>query len=181
MVVKHAYTVKEFEEFVAQPENAEWNFELIYGEIVKKMPTLLHGFIITLLSGMLFNYLRQNPIGRIIAEGSYGLPGDEYNNRIPDLSFISNEKPLVSKGAAPFMPDLAIEVQSPSQSDKFMRDKADYYLANGVRMVWIVYTEKHIVEVLTPDDRELLTDAHTLSGGDMLPGFSLPVREIFAQ
>ena len=104
------------------------------------------------------------------------------NDRIPDLSFITHEKgALVREGAAPYMPDLAVEVQSPGQSDKLMADKAAYYLANGTRMVWLVYPEKRIVEVLTPDDRQLLNDENTLSGGDVLPNFSLPIREIFAE
>jgi Uma2 family endonuclease len=181
MAVQQAYTVQEFEDFVAQPENAEWHFELIDGEIVKKMPTMLHAFITALLTGALLNFLQQNPIGRVLVEARYRLPGDERHDLIPDLSFVSKEKPLVSKGAAPFMPDLAVEVQSPGQSDKFMADKADYYLAKGVRMVWLVYPEKRIVEVLTPDDRHLLNDADTLEGGDVLPGFSLPIRDIFAE
>ncbi len=79
------------------------------------------------------------------------------------------------------MPDLAVEVQSPDQSDKFMVDKAAYYLANGVRMVWLIYPEKRLVEVLTPDARYLLNDADALDGGDVLPGFSLPIGEIFAE
>ncbi len=79
------------------------------------------------------------------------------------------------------MPDLAIEVQSPGQSDKLMIDKADYYLSNGARVVWIVYPTIRLVEVLTPDDRELLTESATLNGGDLLLGFLLPLTEIFSQ
>ena len=182
MAVQHAYTVQEFEDFIAQSENADWHFELINGEIVKKMPTFLHGMIVLLLGNALLVYLRDNPIGRASVEARYRPIGDDLNDRIPDLSFITNEKGApVSRGAAPFMPDLAVEVQSPDQSDKDMVDKAAYYLANGTRMVWLVYPEKPLVEVLTPDDRHLLTEENTLDGGDVLPGFSLSVRDIFSE
>ena len=180
MAVQHAYTTQEFEDFIA--EHSEQLFELINGKIVKKMPTQLHAFIIAVLTAALMNYLRQNPIGRALVEARYSLPDDKLNDRIPDLSFITHEKgALVRKGAAQYMPDLAVEVQSPDQSDKLMTDKAAYYLANGTRMVWLIYPEKRIVEVLTPDDRQLLNDENILSGGDVLPNFSLPVREIFAE
>lgn len=181
MAVQQAYTIQEFEEFVGRPENVDWHFELIDGEIVKKMPTFLHGLIIALLTGALVNYLQQNPIGRALVEARYRLSSDERNDVIPDLSFVMIDKPVIRKGAAPFMPDLAVEVQSPDQSDKFMADKATYYLANGVRMVWLVYPDKRLVEVLTPDDRHLLNDADTLDGGSVLPDFSLAIRDIFAE
>lgn len=62
-----------------------------------------------------------------------------------------------------------------------MREKADYYLANGVRLVWLVYPEKHLVVVHTPDTEDILTENDTLDGGDVLPGFKLPVRDIFTK
>jgi Uma2 family endonuclease len=180
MAVQHAYTLEEFEDFLVEHPNQL--FELINGEIIEKMPTLLHGFIIAFLTTALMNYLRANPIGRAIVEGRYALPDDKLNDRIPDLSFITNTKgALVRKGAAQYMPDLAVEVQSPDQSDKLMTDKAAYYLAHGTRMVWLVYPEKRIVEVLTLDDRQLLNESATLSGGDVLPNFTLSVHEIFAE
>jgi hypothetical protein len=60
-----------------------------------------------------------------------------------------------------------------------MYDKAQLYLANGTRMVWIIYSTRQIIEVLTPTDRQLLTINDVLEGGDVLPGFSVPVRELF--
>jgi Uma2 family endonuclease len=86
----------------------------------------------------------------------------------------------VKKGSVPEMPDLAVEVKSPDDSLKLLRDKAHYYLANGTRLVWLVIPEKRLVEVYTPDDEQILTEEDTLSGEDVLPGFTLPVRDIFA-
>jgi len=115
-----------------------------------------------------------------VVEARYTMPDDDSNDRIPDLSFISKDKaPLVKQGPAPYMPDLAVEVQSPGQSDQLMLEKAQYYLANGSRMVWLVYPDRRLAEVLTPDDRHLLTDSADLSGGDVLPNLTIPVKDIF--
>ena len=172
------YTRDEFEALIAKYPNRR--FELIHGAVVEKMPTQLHGVIIHLLSGFLFLYLRANPIGYAMVEARHSLPEDDANDRIPDLSFRTYDKgKIVDKGAAPYMPDLAIEVQSPSQSDQHMTDKARYYLENGSRMVWLIYPHRHLVEILTPDDRHLLTKDDTIHGGDVLPGFSVPVQDIF--
>lgn len=173
-------TVEEYERLISLPENAERRFELIDGEMIEKMPTQLHALIVHLLNGFLFVFVREHPIGWVLPEARYALPDDPDNTVIPDLSFVVSEgKTLIEEGAAPYMPDLAIEVQSPGQSDKFMADKARYYLTHGSKMVWLVYPKKQIVEVLTADDRRLLTPGDTLSGGDLLPGFTLPVVDIF--
>ena len=170
----------QFEAFLALPENANRRFELINGEIVAKMPTQLHAYVLHMLSGFLFVYLREHPLGYALIEARYRLPGDDENDLIPDLSFVAKGRgALVRSGAAPYMPDLAVEAQSEGQSERFMLDKALLYLANGTRMVWIVYSTRQIVEVLTATERQLLTIDDMLPGGDMLPGFSAPVRELF--
>jgi Uma2 family endonuclease len=62
-----------------------------------------------------------------------------------------------------------------------MRDTAAYYLANGSRLVWLVYPNYRLIEVYRPDaDIVILGEEDTLTGGDVLPGFELPVREVFA-
>ena len=134
-------TIEDFEAFIVQPENADRRFELINGRVVEKMPTQLHGWIVVFLSRFLLNYLDLHRIGRLYAEARYKIPDSDDNARIPDLSFVRNELgPVVKEGPAPYMPDLAIEVQSPDDTLKVMREKVDYYLANGSRMVWLIFT-----------------------------------------
>ena len=179
MVFKdRTYTSSEYETLATQ--HPDRRFELIHGEIIEKMPTQLHAFIVQMLSGFLFVFLRENPIGYALIEARYRAPGDEHNDRIPDLSFITKARgPLVARGPAPYMPDLAVEVQSPGQSDQFMADKAAYYLQNGTRMVWLIYPDRQLAEVLQPGERHLLTADGTLDGGDVLPGFSVPLADLF--
>lgn len=178
-----AMTISDYEALLALPENADRRLELVYGEVIEKMPTQLHAAIVHLISGFLFVFLRENPIGWALVEARYQLPDDNQNARIPDLSFVrkAEGRMLTEQGAAPYMPDLAVEIQSPAQDDKFMADKAAYYLANGTRMVWLVYPDRRLVEVLTADERHLLTEGGTISGGDVLPEFTLQVKDIFPQ
>lgn len=173
-------TVEQFEQFIARSENAERRFELINGEIVEKMPTQLHALISALFIALLHTYRQKNPIIRIFSEIRVKLPGDESNDLIPDVAAMLKEGRRIDPDAPlSQMPDLVIEVQSPSQTPKFMSDKAAYYLSHGARMVWVVYTKKRIVEVLTNDSRELLTEEDNLTGGDLLPGFSVAVKDIY--
>jgi len=81
----------------------------------------------------------------------------------------------------PYVPSIAIEIQSPENTLQKMREKADYYLGNGTRMVVLVYPQKQIVEVRTPDEHLLLTIDDTLDGGNVLPGFKLALRDLFPQ
>lgn len=172
------YTRDEYEAIAQQHPHKR--LELIHGEIVEKMPTQLHAYIVGMITHFLIGFLQQNPLGYALVEARYSLPDDDQNDRIPDLSFISKDKgPLIETGPAPYMPDLAVEVQSPGQSDRFMADKGAFYLAHGSRMVWLIYPEKRLAEILTPDDRHLLTEGDIIEGGEVLPGFSLPVKDLF--
>jgi Uma2 family endonuclease len=177
------YTVEEFEAFMTQPENHDRNFELIHGEIVEKsMPTELHGVITGRIFGEIYIHLKQHPGGRLGPEIRNRMPDDNHNSRQPDISYYADDsRPIVERGAVPQMPDLAIEVKSPDDTYKEMREKADYYLANGARMVILVLTERRTLEVHQPGKLEILTIDDTLDGGDVLPGFRLAVKDIFPE
>ena len=78
-------------------------------------------------------------------------------------------------------PDLAVEVVSPSDSANEIQEKVNEYLDVGVRLIWVVYPIQHTVTVYAADRAgRLLNEADTLDGGDVLPGFSLAVADIFA-
>jgi len=172
------YTVDEFEEFLA---NADGLFELINGEIVEKVTTEEHSLIVGNIYRSLRTFVNEHSRGRVAFHVEHRVPGDQYNARQPDLEFTGKERllPVVKKGAVPQMADLAVEVKSPDDSLPKMREKAAYYLANGTRLVWLVHPKKRQVIVITPDSEETLTEDDALNGGDVLPGFTLPVRDIF--
>jgi len=177
---KQLTTADQFEAFLALPENADRRFELIDGEIVETMPTEEHGIIALFIGTWINLYLFRHPIGRASIETRYRPVNDILNDRMPDISVvIGADRPIVRQGAAPFMPDLAVEIRSPDDPYKQMRDKARFYLENGSRMVWLVFPDKKLVEVYTADDQMILVEGDTLTGGDVLPGFELAVSSIF--
>ncbi len=181
---KQEMTVEEFDALLALPENADRLLELVNGEIVEKMPTQEHGYILLRLGSRLIYFLDAHQLGVVYIDSTHHVPGDPRNKRRPDIAYMSfaRSQTLVKKGAIPQIPDLAVEIQSPDDSVDMMREKAAYYLGNGSRMVWLIYPEKRIVEVYQAGKTiELLVPGDTLNGGDVLPGFTLAVSDIFAQ
>jgi Uma2 family endonuclease len=173
-----SYTVADYEAFAVEHPNQR--FELIDGEIVERFPSQRDGAVVSLLGGFLCEFLYPKSIGYALLKASYALTDDPFNSFVIDVSFITKDKgKLLDEGAAPYMPDLAVEVQSPGQSDRFMANKAAYYLAHGSRMVWLVYPRARLVEVLTKEDRQLLTATDILNGGSVLPEFQVAVKDIF--
>lgn len=174
------YTVEEFEQFLEQPSNSERLLELIDGEIIEKMPTEEHGETTALIAAALIAFVRPNELGRVGVEVRHRMPQDDRNSRLPDVSFISGRRPRVSEGSVPQMPDLAVEVKSPRDSLKDLRARANYYLLNGTKLVWLFDPAKRFVIVLTADEEQILLEDETLDGGDVLPGFRLGLKDIFS-
>lgn len=180
-------TVEEFEEFADAPQNAEHRFELIYGEIIEKVPTEEHAVTASNISGFIWNYNRQHKLGgRVAVEPRHRVEGDNHNARLPDVAYTSASRllPLTKKGSVPQMPDLAIEIQSPNDRPHEMREKAVYYLRNGARLVWLAYPTTKTVEVCTLNadgtlNIQVLKTEDTLTGGEVLPGFTIAVGAIF--
>ncbi|NUQ05462.1 MAG: Uma2 family endonuclease [Anaerolineae bacterium] len=151
-------TVEEFERFALLPENLGRKLQLINGEIVEEMPTPLHGIIAVALIKWLLKFLEDQPVGTLLTEVRVRLDDDEGQSRIPDIALIRSEQGAFDLSLPlPFVPALCIEIGSPGQGDRHMRDLADYYLARGGQMVWLIYPDRKLVEWLTPTERRLLT------------------------
>ena len=172
-------TAEQFETFLS--EHPDGMYELIHGEIVEKMVTEEHGLIAANIVIEIGNYLKRNRIGRVVVETRYRPAGDALNDRLPDVSFRRTDSDPVRRGPVTGMPDLAVEIKSPDDSNRQMRETAAYYLANGCKMVWVVYPEQRMVEVYQPDaDIQILLEKDTVDGGEVLPGFQMPVAEMFS-
>ena len=146
-------------------------------------PNLEHGMTTAMLVAHLQPFVREHDLGAVAVEVDHYMPGDKYNTRRPDISFYSKGLlELLAKDAfVPLMPDLAIEIKSPTNSNEELRQKAAYYLQNGCRMVWLFFSDTKTVGVYTPGTNEplILGIDDILDGGDVLPGFRLPVKSIF--
>jgi Uma2 family endonuclease len=114
-----------------------------------------------------------------------GFTLDENNARQPDVAFISKERhPILDGVEFPVAPDLAVEVISPSESSNEVLKKVQAYISAGTRLVWTAYADEEMVYVWRPaPDGSLNVQAvginGTLDGGDVLPGFTLKVRDVF--
>jgi Uma2 family endonuclease len=181
MTLEKLIDVETFERIAAQPENQDRRLELIDGEIVEKaMPTEQHGLIQLTLGSALAAFAHPRKLGRVTIETRYRTPDDPHSALIPDISFSSAKRPLVEQGSVSGFPDLVVEVQSPDDSLKALREKIRYYLKHGTRMALLIVSDKRLIEVYTPQTELILTEKDTLNGGDVLPGFEIPVAAVFA-
>jgi len=174
-------TSAEFLEWKERPENRERLYELIDGEIVEKVGSFLPASIAATIIFYLKLYLQSHPIGHVTSsEGTY-LLSDDFNP-MPDVGYISRARLTeIPPREAPMAPDLAVEVKSPTDTLREQRRKAERYIALGTALVWLVLPEQQLVEVYAPgQDVQIITRDGTLDGGAVLPGFSLPVADIFA-
>ena len=106
--------------------------------------------------------------------------------RIPDVSFVSwdrlPQRRVPRQPIPDLAPDLVVEVLSEGNTAREMDQKLLDYFSAGVRLVWYVDPVLHEVHVYTaPAQREVFTADHTLHGGAVLPGFTLLVRQLFAE
>ena len=170
------------DEFLALPET-EPGSELIDGEVVQKeMPNIAHMLVQQLLAWVVGVYVRDNRLGITGSEGRciFGPPGGE-RPYLPDFLFVAAEHLAGIDLRGPLLraPDLAVEILSPDDRPDRVAAKVAFYLLHGVRLVWLIDPETRAVTVLTPDGGSArLSEDDTLSGGDVLPGFAVTVREI---
>lgn len=181
--IKQAMTAAEFWDFCQLPENQQRFFELVEGEVIEVMPSNPRSSEIAgEIAYFLITHLKQNPIGRVTGEqGGYNLTPT--TTVAPDVAFISKERQaeFPATGFNPIPPDLAVEVMSPLDAYPDVLHKVSLYLQHGTRLVWVVIEADTTVIVHTPLGFKVYTLEDTLDGGDVLPGFSLPVKAIFAE
>ncbi len=149
-------------------------------------PGYLHARIASEIARLLGNYVVERDLGDVTVESGHFPPEDRRTLLLPDVAFISKERapaPELER-YVPFMPDLAVEIISPSQSLAQARRKAKAYLRLGSALVWLVDPMRKNAEVWSlgskgaPHSKSLGLDDE-LSGGSALPGFRLPLRHLF--
>jgi Uma2 family endonuclease len=135
------------------------------------------------LAYFLHQYLETHPIGEVAgADGPCETLPDHV--RKPHVSFISFDRirkvGRPTRKTLPYSPDLAVEVLSPSNTAEEMDKKLKEYFATGARLVWHIEPELKTARAFTsPDDFEDIPADGTLRGGDVLPGFELPLAKLF--
>lgn len=182
MSVKTRMTAEELWEL---PETPGKRFELVKGELVEVPGAgLEHAELVRLLLRLLDPFVSGRGLGDVYGDGlAYTIARSPDVVRVPDVSFIARGRipKDAGRGFVPFAPDLAVEIVSPSDRAEDVYGKVRGYLEAGVRMVWVVWPAYRAITVHTVSGevRELSSE-DTLDGGDVLPGFQIPVSELFS-
>jgi len=159
--------------------------ELVDGVLVEKPMGFYESRLAAALIGLLEEFLSHEDLGIVLApDGMMRLaPGLV---RMPDVSFLSwdqfPDRELPFEPIPGIAPDLAVEVLSESNTRAEMERKLHDYFDAGVSLVWYLDHKTKTAEVFTGlDQRELVREDQALDGGEVLPGFSLPLSEWFAR
>jgi len=180
------YDIDKLWEIVCNADDDRY-FELIEGEIFEMSPPGgEHGAI----AGEIYYFFRlfdpQRKLGIPTVDAGYH-PTDKRDTVLsPDVAFTKFERapdPFPSSWV-PLMPDIAVEVKSPSNIVAELHRKAATYLQHGTQLVWIVMPDRKGVEVCRHDDNgnmqiEFIGADGALSGESVLPGFTLELALLF--
>lgn len=175
------------EELLRLPDDG-YRHELIAGELRTMSPSGgQHGQIAARVIELLGPYVRSHKLGRLFgAETGFILSRNPDTVRAPDAAFMRRERADEigdEEGYVPGAPDLAVEVISPNDLYAEVEEKVADWLEHGTRMVLVINPRRRRQTVAVHHPGEpvrVLREGDMLDGGDVLPGWRLPVRELFA-
>lgn len=128
-----------------------------------------------------------NNIGKAYAEMLFRLPLPIDRNRRPDVAFVPfsrwpRNRSRPSTNAWDVLPDLGVEIVSPFDLAQEVLEKVDEYFRAGMRLVWVIYPENQVFHVFESFKQvKVLTIEDELDGGIVVPGFRLPLHELFLE
>jgi Uma2 family endonuclease len=161
--------------------------ELIAGVLITMPPTGdEHGAIVAAITEPLRRHVRTNRLGIVRAgETGFLLITDPDTVRAPDVALISRERVAESgpvRGYRRGAPDLAVEVVSPSDRYIEVEEKVALWFPHGARLVVVINPRRRTVAAYrSPTDVQILAIGDTLDGGDVIPGWQLPIADIFEE
>lgn len=130
-------------------------------------------------------FVRRHKLGKVYAaETGFVLERNPDTVRAPDVAFIANDRLSQAKTPKyiPIPPDLVAEVNSPRDTSSAVTAKTHWWLTHGVKLVWIVDPKTRTVSAYHPDGTGRVHQlSDKLDGGEVLPGFSLALTELFGE
>ena len=177
-------TLMTAEQFMRMPRDGH-RYELVAGEVrTTSPPDLIHAIVLSRLDEMLGGFARSHHLGEVGGgDPGFFLARDPDTVRGPDVAFISRERLSANPPAHAFWPgapDLAVEILSPNDRPREIKEKINGWLQAGVRMVWVVNPDRRTVAVHRPAaEIETLTEDADLDGQDVLSGFRCRVADLF--
>jgi Uma2 family endonuclease len=172
------------EAFMALPDDGH-HYEIVNGELIDMGNSgALHGYVCSTLMILLGGYIRIQNLGAMF-DSSTAFKMKNGNKRSPDISFFAKERlqgmTELPSGFLEGAPDLAVEVLSPGNTVEEIDEKIAEYFENGTRLVWVISPTQHYILVYrsAQEPDRLLKSADSLDGEDVIPGFTLPVADLF--
>lgn len=160
--------------------------ELVRGELKRMSPAgEEHGRIGMELAIPLGYHVKKNNLGKLyLAETGFLIQTNPDTVRAPDIAFVRMQRIKETPKAKSYWlgaPDLAVEVTSPGDTVREVEEKVTEWLEAGARMVWVISPKLKAVTVYRSLTNIItLTEKDTLDGGEVVPGFQIPIAEIFA-
>jgi len=178
-----AKTVLTAQEFDNYPFEEDKRYELDEGELIEMTrPTYKHNRVLRKLLVEMALYFRTNPIGEVlVSENLYALSPN--TRRAPDVAVILGDRYEELKDAKviPIIPEIAAEVLSPSETPRMIHRKLKQYFAAGVKEVWLIDPDVKEIEIWKgPSLPDPLLSSSDVLASTLLPGFALPLEELFA-
>jgi Uma2 family endonuclease len=177
-VPERMYSFDEFQAYVAQPEHTDKLFELIHGEIVEASPGRTRNSELgPRIAVAVHTFCRQQgiPCHTSGGDGAYRVGKDVV---APDFAY--KRTPMSDDYPDPVPPEWAVEVISPTDKAFDIRSKRQIYRDAGI-LLWEIYPQAQSIDVYAPNQpTRTLRLEDMLDAGDVLPGFMLAVRELFA-
>jgi Uma2 family endonuclease len=168
------------------PERNDVLYEVVNGKRVELPPMgIYESGVASILMGYLEPFTRTHQLGRSRVEALFQLTPVGDIERRPDLAFISYQRwaknrPIPRANAWAVVPELAVEVVSPSNLADEIQARIHEYFRAGVQLVWVVFPRQQQVHVYTsPTQVRILDRNGELDGGAVVPGFQLPVAALF--
>ena len=160
-------------------------YEVVDGKIVEKIVGVHEAEIATLLIEFLAPFARLHRLGRVFGETIFRIDQSKNLQRRPDVAFVSHARWPAQRRAPKvavwdMVPDLAIEIVSPSNTADHVQEKIHEYFDAGVSRVWVVYRrQKEVYVYASPTQIQVLQLGQELDGGELVPGFRLPLTALF--
>ena len=168
------------------PQDDDILYEMVDGKLVELGPMGAHElWLATVLVVHLANFVRQHQLGRVVQELLFDFTTMVQRKRRPDAAFVSyarwpRQRPVPHADAWEVVPNLVVEVISPSDKGNDILDKVAEYFRVGVECVWVIFVFQKLVYIYeSPTQVRILTQADELYGEPMLPHFRLPLASLF--
>jgi Uma2 family endonuclease len=162
-------------------------YEIVDGKYEELPPLSTQaGVIASRLARNLGNFTADRQLGEVVTEVLFGLRPRSRRKYRPDLAFVPykrwpKDRPVPTTDPWPVVPELAVEVISPNDLAEGTQGKVKEYLEAGVPLVWVIYAQLGWVVAYESLQRMRgFTVADDLDAEPLLPGFRLPLRELFS-